>query len=296
MPPRVEDICAQEPHISVVLAGGNPMPWHHRVDAKSDQALVGAKYLAKVIYVGAAPPPTRKSSADGGRWQKSSFEAPFSTVLQLDHGASVIDLKGRFDAPFMTCRDADGRVLEDKETLPAASATACANFGYHAEIFIDCVSALVQQRAQKIHASPEATAAFVDAPRVLGDWSVVHPKGAVKAYEAMGAEIAERLQKVAKPLPADLQREPLEKTKTRFGEVGGSKLSQLFRDCASEVSEKILRCAERALYRKREMSSWGSSTENWEAERDPKETCSTHALAAVSEKTPRRAKRALHHP
>ena len=207
------------------------VPLQHCLDPRTDQAVVGAKYLAKAVFVGA--PDLCKGERE--------------TVLHLEHGATIADLKaewcGRSNPAVTTiiCRDVEGRELEDHMKLPAAKITTCADFGFHAEFFLNLDPPSMRHCAikQKLCASEEAIDQLVKTPGILGDWSVVR-LGAVKAYEGIGKEMRARLLEVKKPSPPVLSTEPIGTAKAQFEALGGSRMAKRLSDYASEASEEIL--------------------------------------------------------
>lgn len=239
------------------------------IDSNNLLVVVNSNFIAKVTFV------------------DSSQDSQWTEVIELSHNAKLKDVKRTFYERFksrgvdaaisasglpgaseqdslasIVCRDGDGRILADTDTLPAASATLCADVGYHAEYFFDIRPTSMRQMVVKdrIKVSQASIDEFVKTPEMLGAWP--HQSQASQeypsSYATMRSELDKRLKAATEKVPAALSPARLEEAGAAFrtihnGAKGdkdeddgdtdedacGSNLPVVYARYAEEVAEEI---------------------------------------------------------
>jgi len=138
----VAELCLRKPDVGSVLLGGNHLAREHGELTDGMMCIVSSCYVARCCFIARRSEelillPHTATIAELKRkfYDLKSFQVKSTleiAVLSL-HSAST-------EQEFIdeiVCKDPDDNILEGTATLPAASATACADVGCHATFFFD---------------------------------------------------------------------------------------------------------------------------------------------------------------
>jgi len=239
----VAELCARKPDVGSVLLGGNYLgPAHGHLTALT--CIVGASYVARCYIV----------PASSGLSVVAS-----KTDILLPHHATIADLKRevyphlcigpedeRRGLDALVCRDSDGNILDAAAQLPKASASACADVGCHASFFFDLELESMGPTTyleERIEASPLAIERLRLGP---GAAYLEHPLSAPAgaSFVDVRGELATRLKKATRSIPAHLLDQELKVTVQVFRDIEGlnmhSNLPRAIGDYAQELVDAIV--------------------------------------------------------
>ena len=250
----VGELQKHKPDTGAVLLGGHALGPLHSLEPKGLLVVVNSKFIAKVSFVDSCRdsgwtdvielPQSAKLTGDLKRTFYERFKARGVDAALAASGlpsaanssASEQDLLAS-----IVCRDGDGSILADTDTLPAPSSISCAIFGYHAEFFLDIKPASMRQIIveDRINVSQAAIDEFVKTPDMLGAWA--HQlKEYPSSYATMRGELDERLRAAMENVPAALTPDRLEEAGAAFRNIEKGAAE----DCRSNLPVALARYAE----------------------------------------------------
>ena len=215
----VAALCDAKPGVGGVFLGGNYLgPGHGLSNNDGLACTVGSCYVAQCCFV----------------------PAFLTKTILLPRTANVVDLKRQFyrEHPrpiaaaisalglpaasteqacvdVIVCQDLNGSILADTDSLPAATATACADVGCHTTFFlaIKPKSMRTEYVEPRIKASSPAIAGLVRALYSLGAYTYHGPVPSTRSYASFAQvrnELTVRLSASTRAVPASISATNLE--------------------------------------------------------------------------------------
>jgi len=210
----VAELCIRKPDVGSVLLGGNHLSREHGALTGGMTCTVSSLYVAKCCFIarrseGIILLPRNASIAELKRRFNDLASLQVKSTLEI----SVLSLhSASTEQEFIdeiVCKDSDGNILEDTATMPAASATACADVGCHATFFFDVKPLSMRETYVKdrIKASSLAVNTFVQG--LCGSGSRVDYN--VVTVAAAPAAVAQCLKPPEHPVQGCVQTKHLSK-------------------------------------------------------------------------------------